>query len=159
MYSYTAWWLRVSSEAIPVLPAVTTNSRCEDAALVLFGVLQVIAINSCVLHGGGASLTTRFGWHADNPAAERIGLTIGGTLQIATQVMGMRALLKKDRDLKEHAYWMRQALLFACLVPALMRMPKLFGVSFGSAWEAYAFLFAFPIYFLSENAMRRGKWY
>lgn len=89
----------------------------------------------------------------------RIGLTVGGVLQIYMQVLGMRALFQKERDLKKHAYYMKQALFFACLIPALMRLPMLTGFGIGDYWQGIAWIFAFPIYHLSEYADNRGKFF
>jgi hypothetical protein len=71
----------------------------------------------------------------------------------------MYELFKPQRNLKMHAYYMRQSLLLACLIPALMRLPELTGLSFGASWVAIAWIFALPLYYLNEAAIKREKWY
>ena len=71
----------------------------------------------------------------------------------------MYALYKPKRDIAMHAFYMRQALVIGCLVPALMRIPDMTGIDLGENWPGYAFIFAFPVYFLHERAEKRKKWY
>jgi hypothetical protein len=93
---------------------------------------------------------------ADNPLGLRIGLTYAGVSQLGLQVAGMYELFKPQRNLKMHAYYMRQSLLLACLIPALMRLPELTGLGFGGMlWM----ILAIPLYYLNEAAIKREKWY
>lgn len=72
----------------------------------------------------------------------------------------MYEVLKPKRNLKMHGYYMRQSLLFGCLVPALMRMPVLSVFTSGGIWQLTStWVFAIPLWFFNERAVEKQKWY
>lgn len=71
----------------------------------------------------------------------------------------MYELFKAKRNLKMHAYYMRQSLLYCCFIPAVMRLPQLTGWPLGDSWTAYAWVTAVPLYMASERAWMQNDWF
>lgn len=100
-------------------------------------------------------------WHADSSLGLTIGFAISGIGQFCSQFMGMYALYKPERDVKQHMNHMHAMLLLGCLGPAVMRLPAMLGPSFeayvGDAWPAL--VMCIPVLMLSKRARKANRWY
>ncbi|KAJ3122295.1 hypothetical protein HK098_002963 [Nowakowskiella sp. JEL0407] len=67
----------------------------------------------------------------------RIGISIGGGMQIISQIIGYYAIKKKPKNIRLHLVWMHGLFFGGCLIPAMMRLPTIFGASETPSWWYY----------------------
>ncbi|KAI8895919.1 hypothetical protein BC833DRAFT_599592 [Globomyces pollinis-pini] len=85
-----------------------------------------------------------------------IGITIGGVLQVGAQIRGFIAI--RNGDVKSHQSFMTGAFFGGCCIPAIIRLPQMFGFKL-DAWPTFCWLFGLIFGYLSLSAMRAKRIY
>jgi hypothetical protein len=89
--------------------------------------------------------------------ASRIGLIVAGIAQLVTQVIGHLKIrpsllgLKWKKDVQAHAGWMHGLFYGACLIPALIRIPQMFGFQL-NVWPTFGWVFGIFVQILAFRA-------
>ncbi|KAJ3122131.1 hypothetical protein HK098_003110 [Nowakowskiella sp. JEL0407] len=64
----------------------------------------------------------------------RIGISIGGGMQILSQIVGYYAVKKTPKNIRLHLVWMHGLFFGGCLIPAMLRLPSMFGATETPTW-------------------------
>ncbi|KAI8899204.1 hypothetical protein BC833DRAFT_586613 [Globomyces pollinis-pini] len=83
-----------------------------------------------------------------------IGISIGGFLQVSSQIQGYYQIRKGD--VKNHQTSMTFAFFGGCCIPAIMRLPTMLGLQIDS-WNYFAWVICLVFGYLSLQAMRAKR--